>query len=253
MHGEPSLNKMAVMILKIFRARFPKSSILMLSNGGGFVGKEGVGFLQDLFEAGLNTLGLDEYEGITLVPRFLTHWRDACESDVPIYVYPDDPKVSPHTPHHSQRIVHIRPISLNETGTHATLNNHCGAGAPLNDKGVGKRCAKPFREMSVRYDGGVAICCNDWRGKLKLGNLTRDTLDQVWNGPVAQAARRKLMVGERDFGPCKGCDATSYRVGLLPDKKGKIKLPRPTRKDNELLAAASAQRPMAKAVKRAWE
>jgi len=254
MHGEPTMNPKAAAIIAVLRAYLPKASIMMLSNGGGLLPDPDTK-INALFEAGLNTLGLDEYEGITLVPKIIEQLGlvgDLCKR---LYRYPDDPKASPHTPQKpsSARIVHIRPISLNESGTHATLNNHAGAGAPLNDHGAGKRCAKPFREMSVRWDGGVAICCNDWRGKLKLGNVNTDTLDQIWNGPVAQAARRKLYRGERDFGPCLGCDATSYRVGLLPDKLGKVDLPKASKADNLLLIEASRQRPMTKPVKRDYE
>lgn len=251
MHGEPTMHPDAAKIVGIFRAALPRSSMLMLSNGGGLL-PDPASKIAALFDAGLNTLGMDEYEGITLVPKIVAQLRKA-DFVVPILTYPDDAKGNPHARQHhkSMRLVHIRPIDVSTSGTHATLNNHCGSGAPLNDHGVGKPCAKPFREMSVRWDGGVAVCCNDWRGQLKLGNMNDDTLDHIWNGPVVQAARRKLVLGQRDFGPCKGCDAVSYRVGLLPDKMGKVTLARPTKKDNELLA--TPQKPMAKAVKRVWE
>lgn len=248
MHGEPTMNPNAREIIIEFRTQFPKASILMLSNGGGLV-KEPTKRVSELLLAGVNTLGLDEYQGISLVPKIM----EALWADLPEYcfVYPDNPEANPHKPNKSHRVVHIRPIDINEHGTHATLNNHAGAGAPLSRAGQGKRCAKPFRELSVRWDGGVAICCNDWRGALPLGNLVSDSLDAVWNGPVAQAARRALYHGQRTFGPCKGCDATSYRVGLLPDKMGKVDLPKPSRKDFELLTAKRKQ--LTKTVKREWE
>ena len=259
MHGEPTMHPNASEIISILREYLPKASFLMLSNGGGLL-PDPLPKIAALFAAGINTLGLDEYDGISLVPRIMSKlgedpalMLDTLKAD--IYPYPEVAAGNPHTRQHhkARRLVHISPIDVSTGGTHATLNNHCGSGAPLNDHGAGKPCAKPFREMSVRWDGGVAVCCNDWRGKLKIGNVNADTLDQIWTGPIMQAARRKLLVGERDFGPCKGCDAVSYRTGLLPDKYGKVALPRPTKKDNELLTAASAQRQMAKTVKREWE
>lgn len=258
MHGEPTMNPDAAKIVGIFRKYFPKASMLMLSNGGGLV-KDPAMRIHGLFQAGLNTLGLDEYEGINLVPKIMEAVRVECQSPEwmgwQVLVYPDDPDGNPHKPQKpgSRRLVHIKPISLNEKGTHATLNNHCGAGAPKNASGQGKRCAKPFRELSVRWDGNVAICCNDWRGVLALGNLTKEPMDAVWNGPVAQAARKALYHGQRTFGPCKGCDATSYRVGLLPDKMGKVELPKPTKKDMDLLEVASVRKQLAKTVRRDWE
>lgn len=252
MHGEPTMHPEAPAIIAMFRAWLPKTSMLMLSNGGGLL-PDPTSKIEALFDAGINTLGMDEYQGIHLVPKIIEQLGHI--DGVDFYTYPDDPEGNPHARQHisRRRLIHIRPIDVSTDGTHATLNNHCGSGAPKNDNGAGKRCAKPFRELSVRWDGGVAVCCNDWRGELKLGNINTDTLDHIWNGPIIQAARRKLLAGERDFGPCAGCDAVSYRVGLLPDKLGRETLARPTKKDNELLAEASRAKPMTKAVKREWE
>ena len=250
MHGEPTLHPDAPAIVAIFRKWFPKNSILMLSNGGGLV-KESAARVAALMAAGLNTLGLDEYDGINLVPKIMEQVKSTPGYEV--FTYPDDPDGNPHRRTNVRRVVHIRPINTNTEGTHATLNNHAGAGAPKNDRGMGKRCAKPFREIAFRWDGSVAICCNDWRGELALGNINTDTLASIWDGPVAQAARKKLYNGLRDFGPCNGCDATSYRVGLLPDKMGKQTLPKPSKKDLEVLATALRRKPLTKPVKREWE
>lgn len=67
------------------------------------------------------------------------------------------------------------------------------------------------------------------------------------------AARRKLFRGERDFGPCKGCDALSYRTGLLPDKMGQEKMAKPTSATALVLADALRVKPLTKPVKREWE
>jgi hypothetical protein len=81
----------------------------------------------------------------------------------------------------------------------------------------------------------------------------KDGLDEVWNGDAMYAARVKLYHGERDFGPCAKCDATSYRVGLLPDKLGKQTLPKPDAKVKAMLAKALAGKPYATPVLRPWE
>lgn len=247
MHGEPTMNPKAAEIVAIFRAWLPKASLLMLSNGGGLL-PDPWRKIDALMQAGLNTLALDEYEGITLVPKI----REQTKLVLDWLDYPDNPEGNPHTRqnHKARRLVHVKPISVSTSGTHASLNNHAGSGAPLSDVAAGKPCAKPFRELSFRYDGSTAVCCNDWRGLLPTGNI-REGLNTIWNGPIMQAARRKLVLGQRDFGPCKGCDALSYRTGLLPDKMGHLTLAKPTKKDNELLNQPRKQ--LAKTVKREWE
>lgn len=253
MHGEPTMNPKAAEIVAAFRRHLPRASMLMLSNGGGLAS---VGKALDLFDAGLNTLGLDEYQNIKLVPKFMERWHaDDRASAYPAYTYPDDPEGNPHARQSpkTRRLVHIRPIDLNTSGTHASLNNHAGSGAPENSSAAGKPCAKPFRELSFRWDGGTAVCCNDWRGELPTGNIHREGLLGIWHGPVMDAARRKLILGQRDFGPCKGCDALSYRTGLLPDKMGKAVMPKPSSATALVLSDALRAKPLTKPVKREWE
>jgi MoaA/NifB/PqqE/SkfB family radical SAM enzyme len=107
--------------------------------------------------------------------------------------------------------------------------------------------------MSIRWDGNVALCCNDWRGYYKCGNILEQTLEEVWNSPAFDAARRRLYNGDRDFGACKGCDQTSYRVGLLPDAKGLDEMPYPNAESEAAMAEALSGEPYTAPVKREWE
>jgi len=257
MHGEPSINPDKVNIIQVFRQALPRNQLMMTSNGSGFV-KNTEQQMLDIFGAGLNILALDDYDNANMVPRI----RTALKNDGGIYKPPeqyDYPKdgldYSPHRrwPRNTSVVLYIADISKTKEGSHDSLNNHCGAAAPPNDRGQGKRCAKPFRELSVRWDGGVAICCNDWRGEFGIGNVNRMPLDQIWHHKLFTAARRKLYRGERDFGPCKGCDALSYRVGLLPDHRGHATLAKPTAEDLDLIRKAGNRQTLTQIVLRPWE
>ena len=262
MHGEPTLHPEPWPLVTELRRAAPKSHFLVLTNGAGLLRKTRAS-ARRWFMAGVNTLGVDEYQQVNLAKKVMRGLGNPKNGDRlkmtakvrPIfYRYPADPKGNPHRPMKGHRLVHIAPIDLADEGTHAMLNNHAGSGAPKNRKGDGKRCAKPFREVSVRWDGSVAVCCNDWRGELPIGNVNEEDLfDKIWQHSVMQAARRKLYHGQRDFGPCDGCDAMSYRVGLLPDPKGKESLPMPTKADRLLLDHALARPPLTEAVARPWE
>lgn len=269
MHGEPTMNPDCEEIIKIFRQELPKTYMLMESNGGGLI-KDPMENVLALFRAGITTLALDEYQNINFVPKI---WNEMMKegigtgkyvkagpnfkgmgTSIIMYDYPAcGPEGNPHQRQNYTRLVRVRPIDESTSGTHATLNNHTGCGSPRNENAAGKRCAKPFREMSIRWDGGVAVCCNDWRGYLPIGNVIDTDIESVWDHPVMYAARRKLYAGERDFGPCAGCDALSYRPGLLPDHKGQEILDAPSQKDEDLLSAALAEGPMTEPVLRPWE
>jgi hypothetical protein len=67
------------------------------------------------------------------------------------------------------------------------------------------------------------------------------------------AARKKLYHGQRDFGPCDGCDALSYRPGLLPDAKGKESYDKPSKSDLRNIKSALEQGSFTPAVARPWE
>ena len=251
MHGEPTLHPDIVEVIREFRSHL-SNPLMITSNAGGL--QNGHRAL-DLFDAGLDVLAIDAYETVKLASKFRESLNPAelLKRHILVYDYPADAAGNPHRRTKFKRICFLEDISKAAHGTHSVLNNHCGAGAPLNDSAAGRRCAKPFRELSIRWDGHVAICCNDWRGVYKIGNVHETPLDEIWNHPRFDAARRHLYLGERVFPPCKGCDAISPRVGLLPDKLGKQTMPAPDKKSDLFLKAALHGDPYTFPVQRPWE
>lgn len=250
MHGEPSIHPDLLTLLEMFRKRLASDTHLMMtSNGAGFV-KDPTSTIDEALKY-LNVLAIDWYEGVKTVPRILDAYRGAHY----VWRYPEDNSSNPHrrrAPNEHDLVI-VQDIEKASRGTHSVLNNHCGCGAPPNDSAQGKRCAKPFREMSIRWDGNVAICCNDWRGHFKCGNILTHTLEEIWNGAALRAARKKLYRGERTFTPCLGCDALSYRPGLLPDHKGLLELPPACSKDDEAIKLALGGGTYTLPVLREWE
>jgi radical SAM protein with 4Fe4S-binding SPASM domain len=265
MHGEPTMNPNYIDIVKRFRKRLPRHHIMMTSNGGGLLRPPGiVESLTQLFDAGLNVFAFDAYEYVKIKDKidaalfgdkaFGENGEEAFGFEV--HRYPDEKEFSPHNRygHTARMFIRIQDISVAEKGTHSSLNNHCGAGAPGLKEPLTARCAKPFRELSIRWNGDVAICCNDWRGVFKVGNVVNDGLQEVWHHERFNAARRFLMQGDRgSVSPCNVCDAKSYRVGLLPDKKGRQTLRAPNDKDRALVKEATKGKTLASVVIRPWE
>jgi organic radical activating enzyme len=246
MHGEPTMHPEWLKFIEETRRMMPAASIMMTSNGGGLL-KNTVSTLSTAFDNGLNLFAMDEYQTVKIGQKIRQAFdRDSHMVDFKIGEYPEDKHLSPHQrwPVDARQFIFIEDISVARDGTHSTLNNHAGSGAPLNFSKAGKRCAKPFREIAVRYDGSIAICCNDWLGRYNCGNVNETPLHEIWSGPAFQTARRYLYHGMRDLAPCYGCDAVSYRVGFLPDKKGKEELPKPTKRDKERWEHKVKQKPL---------
>ncbi len=49
---------------------------------------------------------------------------------------------------------------------------------------VRKACRYPFTHMTVRSDGKVIVCCADWLQKTVVGNVQRNSLEEIWNSKV---------------------------------------------------------------------
>lgn len=235
LRGEPSLNPDGPYIISLIRKRFPKASIMMTSNGGGFVGKNGFNRMMEMFNSGLNMLALDDYEHANLIPKIRKYIVDLELEGVKVYEYPEQPEGHPHKRRTGKSVSFLQDLTVATKGSHTSPNNHAGAAAPLDSRYDDVRCALPFRDMVVRYDGTVNLCCNIWTGDYTFGDATLDSLEDLWNCAELEAIRKVLYHEGRKYAPCLGCTAKPVRVGLLPDKLGKQEMPPVTEKDRAII------------------
>jgi radical SAM protein with 4Fe4S-binding SPASM domain len=69
-------------------------------------------------------------------------------------------------------------------------------------------CNWLWKSMAIYWDGTVPACCADFSGDQIIGNLNKQSLMEVWNGPAMQALRSAQVHGRLDEYPlCEGCDA----------------------------------------------
>lgn len=238
MHGEPTMHPDLAGLVAAVRNFHPRGYIMITSNGSGLL-KDAPTKIGALFNAGVNTLALDDYKHSggwvgkikeQLTREFITKY------DIKPYRYPRDAEGNPHQRHNKRKLVIINDISENDTGTHQLTNQ--GGNSFAKGSSLEERCAKPFREFSIRWDGNVALCCDDWRGEYKIGNVKDKKPDELWYSEAFEAARRKLYAKDRAFGPCKGCDVRTLRNGLLPDKLGKGEMAASDLESNEVIKRA---------------
>lgn len=87
--------------------------------------------------------------------------------------------------------------------------------APLQTP-VERMCVRPFRVLNINYMGEALLCCQDYHGQLRIGNLADNTLEQLWNHPVLNRYRKNLLGKDRNLPLCSTCDchagAYSYNV-----------------------------------------
>jgi radical SAM protein with 4Fe4S-binding SPASM domain len=68
-------------------------------------------------------------------------------------------------------------------------------------------CSLPFKQLIVRPDGKISLCCNDPLGKCTLGDVTKQPLVEIWNSKEYQKVRENLYKkGRSSISLCEFCD-----------------------------------------------
>lgn len=228
-HGEPSLHKQMPLFVGVLHDFIPKAHITMFTNGYGFLKEKSL--LKEYFQSGGDAIMFDEYsdnrikEMIFALPDINRYKVDLLDKGVPLFNRQEKRK----------RVIISSPIEAEGKAVNRKLCNHCGAGMPPLKEPLQKKCSIIFRDFFIRWDGNVAICCNDFRGEYPVTNM-KDcaTFEEAYYHPRLEAARKRLMQNDRGFHPCNICNVVPLRVGLLPDKAGKTTMPLPNDDDYKL-------------------
>ena len=245
-HGEPTLHPKICDIVRLIRFKLPDVAINLFTNGTVIEKKPEL--VDGLFRAGLNNLIVDEYSD-HLVGQFILQDPICRKYQIEregkgVELISKDAK--------AKRICIVPPIDGDKNSMKRQLCNQCGAALPPLKKPLSKRCSVVFRELTIRWDGNVAICCNDFRGYYKVGNILQcHSLEQIWFHKRFEAARRILFQSDRSFFPCDVCDVLPNRPGLLPSMGKKVPMEEPTAEDYEIVRVRYM--PLAQIEKREWE
>ena len=236
LQGEPLLNKDAFKIIKAFRDYFPKAQLMLTTNCDPISNTDGFdqNKVKKLFSCGLNMLVADYYEPNRYsYDGFFKKWKDN-ELGIPTFdFYKDKPKVWGYESCQMQKIVVID--NTENRDFYRNLNNQAGNTDPELIKLDGykieklpllKRCHLPFRELVIKYDGSVMICCMDWSREGFIGSFPEKTYKQIWESKPLNDVRRVLLDGRRDLlVPCNTCNYHPVKVGLITSPYDENNLP----------------------------
>jgi MoaA/NifB/PqqE/SkfB family radical SAM enzyme len=75
---------------------------------------------------------------------------------------------------------------------------------PLHQKYIA--CTFLYYSMTVLWNGLVCPCPQDWYGTQVLGDLTEQTVEEVWNGDLYRDMRRRSAARDLDGWLCQNCD-----------------------------------------------
>jgi len=67
-------------------------------------------------------------------------------------------------------------------------------------------CLALWSTVEILVNGDVHLCCVDVDGAAKLGNVSDQSIAEIWHGPALEEARRKHLGGARNEIPiCDRC------------------------------------------------
>lgn len=68
-------------------------------------------------------------------------------------------------------------------------------------------CMALWQTPVVLSDGSVTVCCLDYEGALKIGDINKNSLEEIWNSEKTKALRRLHIENKRSQIPyCAQCD-----------------------------------------------
>nr|WP_325179362.1 radical SAM/SPASM domain-containing protein [uncultured Oscillibacter sp.] len=71
---------------------------------------------------------------------------------------------------------------------------------------VARVCPFPFYSLTIAPDGIANVCCSDWRRKLVIGDLKRQSLMDVWKGDLLKKFWIDMLSGNKDrYEMCAQC------------------------------------------------
>lgn len=74
-----------------------------------------------------------------------------------------------------------------------------------------KVCPFSFYSLIINSDGEVTVCCADWKRKLVVGDLKKESLYDIWNGRALRDFWIAMLNGKKnDFEMCRKCLLPMY-------------------------------------------
>lgn len=226
MRGEPTLNPHLAQCVGIMRAESPLQQIAIFTNGVALLKRPQLAV--ELINAGVNILNIDCYNNT--YDRFERLADSLCGNGSGIVKH-DFRQFSAYKRHphgHRLRVINLVPDigDANKLVAVRVIHNNAGNADPVQLQErwgiaplaapLAKKCARPFREFVVGWNGEVLICCHDWGNEVVLGRLPGQSATEIWYGDLHLAILQSLYNKDRSGAPCNKCDYKGgFRLGFL--------------------------------------
>ena len=185
-NNEPFLDERIIKFHRIVRSRIPKARMHLFTNGTKLTMEKFVEIVQYLDELIINNY--NEKNELNNNQRLVVEY---CAK------HPELIKKVTIVMRHPYEVLETRGGTAPNRKKRAVYSN--------------AKCTHPFRQMIVRSNGKVSLCCNDAIGVTDMGDVERESLIDIWYGDKFNEAREILWsCGRERISICKYCD--SFRI-----------------------------------------
>ena len=184
-NNEPLLDKNIIARLRFAREACPSAKMYMYTNGTLLTVEK----MELILDAGVDSVTIDNYNDQLVMHDNLK------EIDNYFRTKKD------------QR--YLEKVNISVQGENVIRTNR-GGEAP-NKQGVDYKeylkyqnigCLTPLKQLVIRPDGKVSLCCQDALGKVTLGDVSSQSLLDVWSGEPYQILRKALKKGRKNLILC---------------------------------------------------
>ncbi len=182
-NNEPYLDERIIGFMKYAKEKVPLAHLNVYTNGKLLTMDKYLGSIRYLDE-----LYIDNYDDHGILSDNVRRIKEYCDR---------------HPEAYDKTIIAYR--RLNEVLT-------TRGGSSPNKKTEKKQtlpCILPFRQMVIRPDGKLSLCCNDALGKVTMGDANEDSLINIWNSRKYKKVRSILRKDRSRLKICRYCDTVT--------------------------------------------
>lgn len=186
LYGEPLLDQRICKFIKYTRKKCPESFIFINSNGDYLTCK----LFERLMKAGMDLLYITQYDDkMNKNIRTVLSWLNKKKRWWRKNIY-----------------VRVKNNFTDNRG--GLLPEMVNIKKPLR-----ANCPRPRTKLAINWQGKVLLCCDDYFGKVIMGDANKQSLMEIWNGRRFKLFRKYLRKKRRDrISICKSC---SFKGGNL--------------------------------------
>lgn len=182
--GEPLLHKQLSESIEIVRNIVTTARWIEVNTNGDFLTSE---LIKELADAGCTHLTVSMYDG-DITDKLYKMKGHTNITITPRHCYSD---------HFELRLVNRKDI-ISESGS----------------QNIQRSCFLPFYKIFIDWNGDVLVCGMDWGRKSHLGNVLKESINDIWTGELFASYRKELIKGNRkNCTPCNYCDVNGTLQG----------------------------------------